>query len=971
MSAGVGEGPFIGRAGQMQAVAAAFGQVDQGETLAVVVTGESGAGKTHFLTAVTRQLVAAGGIVLAGACLDIGQAPLYPLRQALRRFVAEAGRAGTPAASAASDLITLLDGGMARPDVAGSWLERISTGLGAVTRGAPLVLALDDLHWADPTTRDLLKHLLAVPSGMRLLMLGAARAEDLLGVHPVRLLVLEWHRRRLVQVVRLDPLGRAETEQLAEALVGRPLELEEAARIWARSGGNPFVVEGLARGLREGETGLPESLREIAVATVDALPRQARTVVCAVAAGVEPVDHDLLRRVVDLGDEALIAALRAATDQRILEEDPGGEGYRFRLGLYREALAAGFLIGERVALHRRYAQAITEAPGGREQHARLAHHWRQAGERQLALAEAVAAAEEAEERYGFAEGFEHWTLALDVIGKARPDQLGGVERAEVLRRAALAADRSGEHERAVDLLGELAAGLTGPVPCWLHISRAGCLAALGCLAEAEAEYENVLAGECATDRDWAVAAAHSAGLLVRLGRYAAAGQRAREALDVARRVGDTSSVVLASAALGSSQAALDDPVAGRQTVEEALAAAERSGGSGDILQAYLHLADLLTNTLDELETGVAVAREGAARADALGLGRTCGTQLLAVAANGLFRLGRWGEDEQVIAEAFARRPAGTEAADLLLARSRLYLGYGDFDAGERDLDAVTTLVAGGGGARYVLPLLTLRAGLAMWRGDHVAAREAVHDGLEQFVDHSDDVVALATLVWHGLRAEAEATAGGRIAVDDGAVGALRKAEERIAVAGAARAGPVLQTVTGYLALCAGERSRIKGQPDPDAWALAGDLWERSRHPYPAAYARLRQADAGYAVRARNAAADAALRAAYRAARQLDARPLLAEISVLAKHARVTLVRPGERTAAHEQQDRPAGELARLTGRELQVLALVAEGLTNQAVARRLRIRPSTAGVHVTHILDKLQIHSRVQATAIFLRNQRS
>ncbi|HET8658090.1 MAG TPA: AAA family ATPase [Micromonosporaceae bacterium] len=967
MSAAVGESLFIGRVRQVQAVVDAFRQVEQGETLAVVVTGESGVGKTRFLATVMQRLRADGAVVLSGGCLDIAQAPLYPLRQALRWFLAEAGEADTPSAGAAGDLVMLLDRGVVHPGAGGSWLERVTTRLSAITEGRPLVLALDDLHWADPTTRDLLKHLLAVPSGMRLLVLGAARAEYLVRDHPVQLLLLELLRRRSGRMVKLGPLVRAETEQLAEALVGRALALKEAAGIWERSRGNPFVAEGLARGLREGEVGLPESLREIAVATVDALPRDARTVVCAVAAGVEPVVYELLRRVVDLGEDALIAALRAAMDQRIIE-DPGGEGYRFRLGLFKEALAAGFLSGERVALHRRYAQAITEAPGGHEQHARLAHHWRQAGELQPALAEAVAAAEEAEERYGFAEGFGHWTLALEIMDRAGSGQPGGVERVEVVRRAARAADRSGEHQQAVDLLGELAASLAGPAPCWLHIGRAGCLAALGRLAEAEAEYERVLAGECA-DQDRAAAAAQSAGLLVRLGRYAAAGQRAREALDLAQRIGDTSSVVVASAALGSSQAALDDPVAGRRTAEEALRAAERSGRHDDIMLAYLHLADLLTGPLDELEAGVAVARKGAARADALGLGRTYGTQLLAAAANGLFRLGRWGEGERVIAEAFAGRPSGTEAADLLLARSKLSIAYGDFEAGERDLDAATTLVAGGGGARYVLPLLTLRAGLAMWRGDHAAARQAVREGLAQF-EHSDGVISQAVLVWHGLRAEAEAAAGGQVAVDDRAVGALHEAEERIAAVAAGRAGPVRQTVTGYLALCAGERSRIKGEPDPQVWARAADLWERSRHPYPAAYARLRQADAGYDRRTRNAAAAAALRSAHRVARQLGARELLDEISDLARRARVTLVEPGAGTAVPEQRERPSGELARLTERELEVLALVAQALTNQKIAKRLHIAPSTVGVHVSHILDKLQIHSRVQATAIFLRNRR-
>jgi tetratricopeptide (TPR) repeat protein len=415
-------------------------------------------------------------------------------------------------------------------------------------------------------------------------------------------------------------------------------------------------------------------------------------------------------------------------------------------------------------------------------------------------------------------------------------------------------------------------------------------------------------------------------------------------------------VVLASAALGSSQAALDDPRAGRKTVEEALRIAERSGRSEDIVGAYLHLAELLTGPLNELETGIQVARNGAARAEALGLGRTYGTRLRAAAANGLFRVGRWAEGEQVITEAFARRPSGAEAAELLLARCRLYTGYGDLDAAERDLDAVDTLVAGAGGARYQLPLLTLRAGLAMWRGDHAAARRAVQEGLELFENGSDDLTVLATLVWHGLRAEAEARAGWRVPVDEDAVRALCQAVERLTKTRGTSAGPAPDTVTGYLALCAGELSRIEGGADRGAWARAAQVWSRAaqaweqrQHPYPAAYARLRQADAGYAWRARNAEAKAALQAAYQAAFLLRARPLMKEMDELARRARVKLHEPIAEAAVPERPalpcGGPAGELARLTQRELEVLDLVAEGLTNQ------------------------QIHSRVQATAIFLRNR--
>ena len=197
-------------------------------------------------------------------------------------------------------------------------------------------------------------------------------------------------------------------------------------------------------------------------------------------------------------------------------------------------------------------------------------------------------------------------------------------------------------------------------------------------------------------------------------------------------------------------------------MRRALETAERSGRPEDVACAYLHLAELLTGPLNVLEEGVVVARRGAERMAELGLGRTYETRLLAIATNGLFRVGQWAEAEKVVAAALRHRPSGADAVELLLARCRLSVGYGDVEAADRDLDAVATVLAGGG-ARHVIPLLTLRAGLAMWQGRHDLARQAVQRGLTE--SRSDDVGILAALVWHGLRAEAEAHAGRAVPVD--------------------------------------------------------------------------------------------------------------------------------------------------------------------------------------------------------------
>nr|AIS85435.1 hypothetical protein VASRM7_197 [Verrucosispora sp. MS100047] len=769
-------------------------------------------------------------------------------------------------------------------------------------------------------------------------------------------MLTELRRLRSVQVLDLAPLDRAAAEQLAAAVVGRPLPPEAVERLCQRSGGNPFVVEELARDLRDGRDGLSDTLREVFLARVDALPQPAHRVVHAVAAGVEPVEHWLLAQVVGLPEQDLLDAIRATVAHRLVVSSH--DGYRLRHRLVAEVLEDELLPAERALLHRRYAEALTAAPGELHQ-ARLAHHWRLAGEPQRALPAAVAAAQEAERLYGYAEAHRHWSVAVE-LAEGLPD----AERATLLRHAAEAAHHCGEYARALALLEKLAAIDVDQTACELHIRRARYLAAAGRSALAEAEYQRALDAADCSSRQRATAAAHLAELLLQLGRYADAGQWAKEALSLAEQAEDaTTEVVLASMALGFSEAYRQDPDAGLAVLRRALATAERAGRPEDVALAYLHLAELLTGPLNRMEEGVVVARRGAERVAELGLGRSYETRLLAIATNGLFRVGQWAEAEKVVAAALRHRPSGTDAVELLLARCRLSVGYGDIEAADRDLDAVATMLAGGG-ARHVIPLLTLRAGLAMWQGRHDVARHAVQRGLTE--TRSDDLVIVAVLVWHGLRAEAEAKAS-RTPVDDNAVRRLRQIVDRVAEKSVRAAQPVRDVVDGYLALCAAEVSRLD-VTDPDLWARAAAEWDHRNHPYPAAYSRLRQAEALLARRRRTATAGKLLRQAYQTTQGLGAVPLTEEIRTLAGRARVTLEDAGP-LGAREPDGDGGAELAALTAREREVLAAVAEGLTNREIGQRLYISERTIGVHVSHIFDKLQVRTRVQASAIFLRSQ--
>ncbi|MCI4065805.1 AAA family ATPase [Micromonospora sp. R77] len=379
MASDVDSAPLVGRADQLTKLRSALlDDLGPGHTAAVFLTGESGVGKTRLLREVTVELRGAGALVLTGSCLDIGDAsPLHPLLQALRRFDAELTAAQARTSSAVRGLLQLFAEETPGPDGAGALLERVSRGLHLIAAGRPLVLVLDDLQWVDRSTRQLLLYLLAGLGDLHVSVLAAIRAESLQGAHPLRRVLTELRRLRSVQVLDLTPLDRADTDRLAAAVVGAPLSAEAADQVWQRSGGNPFVVEELARDLRDGRDGLSDTLREIFLARVDALPEHAHAVVHAVAVGVEPVGHWLLGQVVRLPEEELIEAVRAAVAHRLLVG--ADDGYRLRHRVVAEVLPHELLPAERAA--RTAVRRGADHGADRAAPDALAHHRRLAGER--------------------------------------------------------------------------------------------------------------------------------------------------------------------------------------------------------------------------------------------------------------------------------------------------------------------------------------------------------------------------------------------------------------------------------------------------------------------------------------------------------------------------------------------------------------------------------------------------------------
>jgi DNA-binding CsgD family transcriptional regulator len=235
-----------------------------------------------------------------------------------------------------------------------------------------------------------------------------------------------------------------------------------------------------------------------------------------------------------------------------------------------------------------------------------------------------------------------------------------------------------------------------------------------------------------------------------------------------------------------------------------------------------------------------------------------------------------------------------------------------------------------------------------------------------------DIWLVAPLLWHGTRAWAETVRLGLPPLSAEQIRRLRGHCAEMVRRSAGTVPAVRDVVTTSAAMCTAETERAEGRSDPEAWAQVARLWDQRDQPYPAAYARLRRAEALLARRARSAAATEELVLAERTARSLGATPFLAEITDLARRARVQLDPPdtdGDDGGEHIPSPRQGAKSAldTLTARELEVLTEVAAGLTNRQIAGRLFISEKTVGVHVTRIFAKIGVHSRVQASALLHR----
>ena len=716
-----------------------------------------------------------------------------------------------------------------------------------------------------------------------------------------------------------------------------------------------------------GAGALPPSLQEVLLARVVRLSRDAQQVLGAAAAAGPGVTQPVLAAVTGMTEAELLDALREVADHQVLLPEPGSDGYVFRHALLAEAVYGNLLPGERVSLHTALAAILEADQGAGEpsaaQAARLAHHWSAAGDHPRALAASLAAAAAAEQVYALAEAGLQLERVL-ALWERVPDagQHVGADRVTVLSRCANAADWAGDVARAEQLVRQ-AVALTDearePQRLALLRERLGChlqtLGDPGWLAELR-EAVRLIGPEPSPQRAQVVGSL--AWHLVLGACFTEAKAVAEEAAAVAAQVGDPAGEASARRALGVSLTHLGEADAGIAELNAAYRLAAQAGDTFAMVWLIIHRSDALL-AAGRPDGSAEAALEGLQEAGRSGLTRTFGPPLAARATAALAAAGRWDQADRVSREVLDTCLANTETACLFIQRGILELGRGDLDAAEAQLRTARHVLPVSQQSRDAGPLFAGLAELALWREDLDQARKLVAEAVPLV---TADPRRAAPLYALGVRIEADRAELFRArtprgpATDDGTATALLESCRRAAV-GPAAAG--LPELAAWYATALAEMTRRDGQADSAAWSAAAAVWERLGHPYRIAYACYRQAEALMAADGDREAAAIALRRAAAITTRLGARLLDAEVTALARRARLDIT-PHPAAAA----SRPPAALSGLTAREAEVLALVAAGRSNRQIAQALFISPKTASVHVSNILAKLGVAGRVEAAAV-------